>query len=413
MRTAGIITEYNPFHNGHLYHIQKTRELTGADFVVAVMSGDFVQRGAPALLDKYTRTEMALRAGVDLVLELPAVFAVSSAEDFAAAGVALLDKLGITDSLCFGSESGDIRPLSAVADILIRESEKYTEEIKIHLKNGNTFPKARSLAVNACTEETVGDGIGGLLNSPNNILGIEYIKALKRRSSSVKAVTVARMGSGYHDETMDGPVCSATAIRRVLKEGWANALCEVETAVPGPVFDLIKRSCPVFSDDFTDLLNYTLLIAGQQGLRLEEYADVSEDLAARISRMTLDFLPFEERIASLKNRQYTYTRISRALLHIILDIKTEALVRFRAEDYVPYARVLGFRRNSAEVMKEIKRQGDIPLLTKVADAKQLLYGAGIELFEKDLLCSHLYQSVVQRKSGMRLKNEYTRGCVII
>jgi len=411
MKTAGIITEYNPFHNGHLYHIQKTRELTGADFVIAVMSGDFVQRGAPALFDKYTRTEMALRAGVDLALELPSVFAVSSAEDFAAAGVALLDKLGIVDAICFGSESGDIRALSAVADILIRESEKYTEEIQFHLKNGTTFPKARSLAVNACMGE--GTGIGGLLDSPNNILGIEYLKAQKCRNSSMKAVTITRAGNGYHDEGMDGPFCSATAIRKVMASAKEDGLQSVETAVPEFVFDLIRERCPVFPDDFSDILNYVLLSSDRQGFRLDEYADVSGDLAARLGRLTLDFLPFEERIAALKTRQYTYTRISRALLHLILEIKTEELVKFRAMDYVPYARVLGFRRDSAAVMKEIKNLGSIPLITKVADARQLLSGAEMELFEKDLFCSHLYQSVVQRKSGQRLKNEYTRGCVMI
>lgn len=418
MKTAGLITEYNPFHNGHLYHISKTRELTGADYLVVIMSGDFVQRGAPAVYDKYTRTVMALKAGADLVLELPSIYAVSSAEDFAACGAALLDKLGVIDFLCFGSEAGDIQPLSAIADILIQEPEKYTAELKNQLKTGCTFPEARKSAVASCLLPSDSAVCAALLDSPNNILGIEYLKALKRRNSAITPITITRAGNGYHDPSLSGPLSSASAIRSYLlspsgSDPDHSALINIRAAVPDYVYESIRIRCPIALNDFSDLLNYTLLSLEYQNIPLSEYADFSDDLTFRMKRTSLEFPSFEERIAQLKTRQYTYTRISRALLHLILQIKTEDILRYRSRDYVPYARVLGFRKASSEIMKQIKHHGSIPLITKVANANQILPESALPLFKKDLYCSHLYQSILQRKTGLHQKNEYTQGCCIL
>lgn len=225
MKTAGIIAEYNPFHNGHRYQIEELRARTGADFVIIAMSGDFVQRGEPAVFDKYTRTRMALNAGADLVLELPAAFATSSAEDFAACGVALFDKLGVVDLLCFGSECGDVTALEPVARLLAKEPEGYGKLLQERLSKGDSFPKAREWAVTEWMKREIntdGADMQALLSSPNNILGIEYMKALIRRGSSIDPYTIQRNGQGYNDSDIDAVAdgqgfASASAIRKALR----------------------------------------------------------------------------------------------------------------------------------------------------------------------------------------------------
>lgn len=414
MKTAGLITEYNPFHNGHLYHINQTRKLTGADYIIVVMSGNFVQRGAPAIYDKYMRTDMALKAGADLVVELPAVFAVSSAEDFASCALALLDKLGVTDYLCFGSEAGEIRPLSSIADILIQEPYKYTEILKKELKSGQSFPTARSKAVSACMSDSVKKYRPSLLDTPNNILGIEYLKALKRRNSNIKPFTITREGNCYHDISLNGPLSSATSIRRFLAAANASTeLSDLQKAVPEFAFGQMLSTPCVDLNDFSDMLNYTLLTMYEQSEPFSDYADISEDLAARISRYVLEFSSFEDRVTQLKTRQYTYTRICRGLLHLLLGIKASELSGYRMKDYASYARVLGFRRSSTLLLKQIKSNSAIPFITKLADAGNVVTESGMALLKKDIYCSHLYQSVVQRKYGTVPQNEYTHGCRIL
>lgn len=405
---TGIIAEYNPLHKGHAWHIEKAKELTGAEYCAVVMSGDFVQRGAPAVYDKYTRTAMALDAGADLVLEMPAIFAVSSAEDFAACGIALLDRLGAVDSVCFGSECGDIGELTRAASILAAQPPAYTEALKKQLKNGLTYPQARAHSLSL-----LGEFDEALLSSPNNILGIEYVKALLKRGSAMRPVTLLRRGSGYHDTDVTEGFCSATAVRKALSESSDRELpAAILEGLPDYVRRRMAAACPIFSNDLTTLLNAALLRLSSEGVPLSRYLDVSEDLEARIRRELLNFSSFEERTESLKSRQYTYTRISRALLHILLGITDQEINAGRAAGYAPYARVLGFRQSSAAVLSSIKKRGAIPLITKTADAGRLLGGTALEMFEKDLFCSHLYQAVVSGKYHTRLKNEFTHSVVI-
>lgn len=409
--TVGIIAEYNPFHNGHAYHIQKAMELTGASRCVVVMSGDFVQRGAPAIYDKYTRTEMALSCGADLVLEMPSVFATSSAEDFAACGVALLSALGAVDAVCFGSEWGELKDLSGIASILAAEPPVYSKCLKEELKKGLTFPAARLKALSDCNfikEETA-----SLLLSPNNLLGIEYLKAMKRQDSPLKAYTISRQGNGYHDSALTATAFgSATGIRCALKETPGHIEEKVLLHVPDPVKPLIRQGLPIFPDDLSLLLNAELLRLAKENIPFEVYGDVSSDLGDRIRRQLPDFLPFGEKTAALKTKQYTYTRISRALLHILLGITEEDICLGRSANYAPYGRVLGFKKSSSDIMGSIKKKGTIPLLTKTADARSSLSGAGARLFMQDLYCSHLYQTLVQDKYKVKLKNEFTHSLII-
>ena len=225
MKIAGIIAEYNPFHTGHAYHIQKTRELTGADYIIVVLSGDFVQRGAPALYSKHLRTRMALLGGADLVFELPSTHACESAEFFAQNAVGLLDGLGCVDVLSFGSESGTIEPFLKLGSFLSAETPEYQNLIKKYLKKGESFPKARSLTLQELLSDTDAD-TGIFLQTPNNILGVEYCKALCRQNSTIRPLTVKREGNAYHDNSLNGQFPSASAIRALWKYNQNFDICK-------------------------------------------------------------------------------------------------------------------------------------------------------------------------------------------
>ena len=426
IKTAGIIAEYNPFHNGHHYQIQELRRLTGADYVVVAMSGDFVQRGEPAIFDKYTRTRMALCGGADLVVELPVLFATSSAEDFSSCGVALLEKLGV-DLLCFGSESGDLKKLQKAAEILVKEPEAWKIRLKEHLKKGETYPTARSLAT---TEYTKDPELAALLSSPNNILAIEYLKALKKRSSPVTPVTIQRQGAGYHDVQLEQEesfrsvsenkfFASASAIRSLIQNNGfdSDTITEkLRSQIPSDALSaLISEGAldtPVFPDDLTTLLNFRLLSLTQEQKGFSTFSDLSPELASRLAKQTLQFASCTERIDHLKTKGYTYTRISRALLHLLLGITSEQVFHARSLDHAPYARILGFQKSSALLLSHLREKSQIPLITKTADAGKLLTPDALDILETDFFASHLYQAILAGK-GRHIRNEYTKSVIIV
>lgn len=411
---VGIVAEYNPFHNGHAYHIKKAKELADAEYCIVVMSGDFVQRGSPAIYDKYTRTAMALSCGADLVLELPSVFATSSAEDFSSCGVALLNNLGVVDSICFGSECADLEKLTSIASILANESPLYSEELRRQLKKGLTFPQARAMAlmtIGAMKEEDT-----AILTAPNNILGIEYIKAIIRQQAALKPITIARKGQGYHDFVLTPEsFCSATGLRKAIKESkeLSSKTDTIFDYVPESVKLKILESKPLYTNDFSLLLNSTLLRLSMEGQPFHNYSDVSEELAARISKQIPDYDSFDEKINQLKTRQYTYTRVSRALLHILLGTTSRLSEDGKKAGYAPYARILGFKKSSAPLMGEIKKRGSIPLISKTAGAETSLSGAAASMLRHDFYSSHIYQTVLQAKYETKVKNEFTQSVIIL
>ena len=386
MKVTGIIAEYNPFHQGHAYHLSRARELTGADRVLVVMGGNFMQRGEPAIIDKYTRTEMALRNGADLVLELPAASATGSAEYFAEGAVELLDASGVVNELCFGSELGELEPLEKAAELLLEEPEDYQELLRAELKKGKTFPEARETALSAFLPEQ------SLLASPNNILAIEYIKALKRRKSSIRPLTIQRLGS-YHGE--DGqPAGAPHTVSGNLPESFASAStirCQLHTLekqivtsceqpafgslmtalakeLPSSSFGLLKdvllADRLVQAEDFSLPLHYRLMQA-KEPLEFSVYLDVSEELSRRIYSLRQEFTGWNAFLDLVRTRQYTRSRVSRALLHILLDI--------RQEEVLPptHLRVLGFRREASDLLSEIKKKSRLPLITKAAGHPEL------------------------------------------
>lgn len=425
MKTTAIIAEYNPFHNGHRYLIGEARRLTGADFILVVMSGDFVQRGAPALYHKYLRTHMALLGGADVVIELPCLYATSSAEFFAQSAVTLLHRLGMIDYLCFGSEQGDISLLSSIASLLIKESEHYQSALLRHLKEGLTFPAARCAALSglktgfSLPQE---EKLTALLSSPNNILGIEYCKALTTLPSDITPITVKRLGSGYHDETLpseDQFFGSASAIRKILEDSAKEQeLLSVKDQLPENVYKLLIRNGQfadvVTCEDFSAMLHYKLLSEQERGF--EHYLDCSRELSNKICRTLPEYDGFASFCRKLKTRELTYTRVSRCLLHILLGITTPKSYLSPFEDRtlsLPYARLLGFRKESQEVLSAMKRSSSVPILSKLADAPELLSEEGQRLLKQDILASEIYEAAAAAKKQREPLNEIRQSPIIV
>ena len=405
MKIVGLITEYNPFHAGHLYHMQRARELTGADYCVVLMSGSFVQRGEPAIFDKYRRTKAALLAGADLVLEMPVAFSTASAHEFAAYGVALLSAIGV-DAVVFGSECGQIETLKQVAYALNHESAEFRERLQKGLKAGLTYPQARAKALE------MEDTWASVLSSPNNILGIEYLRAAEALHSPMEFYTISREGSGYHENTLsEAKFPSASAIRGIIRNSLSkdkDLLDILASHLPAVTHPAYTGAVPVFVDDFSELLNAAVL----QMQATFSIADLSPELAARLTKPPYCPLSFEERIQALKTRQLTYTRVSRALLHLALGMREEDISRWKDEGYALYARILGFRRQSSPLLSCLHKKSSIPLITKMADAAQNLSPSALALLEQEVYVSHLYQTVRMKRGGV-FQNEYTEGLVFV
>lgn len=411
MQINGIIAEYNPFHNGHKYQLVNAKEQTGATYTIIAMSGNFMQRGAPALLDKYKRAEMALKNGADLVLELPSYYSASSAEYFAMGAVTLLDRLGVVNHLCFGSECGEIEILDRLADILLTEPTQYTELLRQYLREGLSYPVARTTALldYAPSLSVYRD----VLSSPNNILGIEYIKALHRRNSQIKPFTTLRIGSDYHDIRLGINQSSAKAIRQTIAGG--EHLSGLETQMPANVYQLIldsvEQSGLIFPQNLSSILHYKLLQEHTTGY--EHFLDVSPELSDRIGNSLYEFTDYNSFCNILKTKELTYTRVSRCLLHILLDMTKETMQSYKEMDYIPYARVLGFRKESAPLLAAIKKNTSIPLITKLADAEKLLAADAYAMLQEELRINKIYQSIVVAQTGIPMENELSTPIVIV
>ena len=404
MNITGIIAEYNPFHSGHAYHIQKAREISGADYIVAVMSPDFVQRGEPAVFDKYTRTRAALLGGADLVLELPVLYACASAEYFALGAAALLDGLGAVDSLCFGSETPSLSLFLQSAKILEEEPEAYRRALQKGLRQGLTYPQARAGAL-------AGHIPDRFFSSPNNILGVEYCRALRRLSSSIRPLPLQRLGSGYHDSSLKEGFCSATALRRGLAKGQSSQ--SLLPYVPEECRQVFSGACrhPVFPDDLMPWLTRQLLIRTD----FTDIFDVTADLSDRLVNLSCSLIgkSWEQTVAAVKTRQMTEARIRRVLLHILLNIRQDLADECRAQGPVFYARILGFRKKAGPLLRQLKKSSRLPLLTKPAAAAGQLSGAGPDMLDLDFRVSHLYRSILTSRYGLPFKSEYQMGPLIL
>lgn len=437
MKTVGIIAEYNPFHNGHAYQILEAKKITGADYAVIVMSGDFVQRGAPAIFDKYARTQAALSGGADLVFELPVVYACSSAEYFAEGAVALLDSLHV-DALCFGSECGDMDALLQIAELLLNETPLFKQILDASLRSGKTYPAAREAAFASVCSSAYGSAVSerlcSLLNEPNNLLGIEYCKALLRRKSSITPFTVLRDDRGYHSSCISDPSAepllnyenssitiyhsSATALRLILENPDYTVEKKHECLslqVPFDVLpiytELLQHSTWLGEDDFSPLLDYCLLTETTESLC--SYQDITKELARRMLCYSGNGLLFSELAVSMKSRQLTLTRVNRLLIHALLHIKKELSLAARSEGSVHYARLLGLRENASPCLKKLSSSSIVPIINRLAPSSKLLTGTAGALLSLDVQSAELYRAVLFRKSGFLPVGEYQRGIIRI
>ena len=399
MKTIAIISEYNPCHKGHAYQIAKAKEKTDADIVIALMSGNFVQRGMPAVFDKYTRAHAAILSGVDIVLELPAVYATASAELFAENSVKILDMLGV-DYLSFGIESDNLDNFDEIVSIFSVEPSEYKKLIKDELKKGNSLPLARQNALSCYT--TIPDA-EKIIASPNNILGIEYLKAIKKYHSGITPVAIKRVGNGYNDTFASTDYPSATAIRKMYEKKDNDMLF---SALLPEVFEYLGSKKTLFSNDFSDILMYSIM---NNINNLTDFSDVDEKIANRIINCFKNgvFYTYDSLIEMLKTRNYTYTRISRILCHILLNIRKQDITE------PAFSRVLAFNDNGKKYLREIRKKSDFILLTDIKDAKKILSENGLATLGKDIFSSNIYRLVYKSVHNVTLTDEYRKMPEII
>ena len=414
MKVCACICELNPFHNGHEYLLREARRLTGADFLVAVMSGDYVQRGLPAICDKYARTAMALNGGADLVIELPVVFATASADYFAQGAIGAIVNMGIVDSICFGSECGDLDMLYSLAGL------KSESDPGLHiLSQGTDSEKTRNYKISQLLKEGVSyakayASVTGNEFASNDMLAVRYIKSLENFGSDIETFCVRRTGGSYHD-TSDGAL-SAMSVRKKIyaREGFAHLVPKYTYRT---LEKIMSRAFPVTLDDFSIQLNTVLtrLIEESSDTTgiLSEFMDVSANIEGRIRSNMMRFKDYESFVGLVHSKEYTKSRVMRALLHILLNIRKEDYP-FDLEDCsVPYIRILGFRRSSVALMSQLKENCVVPVISKAADAASLLDDEAMHLFELDVKAANMYDMACVFRFGKEHEHDCAREVVII
>ena len=376
MHITAIVCEYNPMHNGHVYHIEQTRKL-GSTHIVAIMSSNFVQRGEPAIISKEARTKMALSCGVDLVLELPSVWSMSTAELFASSSIYILDKLSVIDSLSFGSEEGNINNLIKVANFLNLDS--CLDKIKNFMKSGFNFASSREMIV----KEVMGEKYSALISKPNNILAIEYIKALKKLDSNIKPMAIKRQGAEHDSDLEINSFLSAKQVRKYIND----KNYDLEEFLPKIVLEIINQEvsdekAPSSIYNLERTILYKLRLASKDEIR--NIFDISEGLENRILSAATQSKSLDELYENIKSKRYSLARIRRVIMSSLLGINKQ-LVNLKP----PYVRVLGFNSKGLEILKLAKGKSKIPIITKASDIKSLNKDANL-IFKSEMLSSDIY-----------------------
>ncbi len=393
MQTAGIVAEYNPFHNGHAYQISQTKKDTGCDLVVSVMSGNFSQRGIATIVDKFTRTKMALLNGVDLVLELPVPFATSSAEYFAKYAVSVLHQSQVIDYISFGSECGEIPLLKHVAQTLIYETQTINLLLKSHLKQGLSFPRARMQALMDYLLPQypihMHDMLESILQSPNNILGIEYLKALDTLNTTITPYSVKRMGSSYHDTTITGALASASAIRHSMM---LDSSQQYKHCMPLSSYELLSGHQPPSMQKLTAFLHFKLMFSQEEDLY--SLWDIPKDLIRTFMKQIQTAPNYEALVTHSTSKTYTRATVQRALLRILLDIHTKDLTPLLTQPHLPYIRVLGCRYNALPLLSKISQNAQVPLITNLGKQYDTLSPLGQKLIDYEVRATKLYNYLI-------------------
>ena len=393
MKFAGIIAEYNPFHKGHAYQIEEIKRQTGADYVVVAMSGNFVQRGVPAAFDKYLRTEMALLSGADLILEIPSRWSTASAEYFASAGVNLLGLTGCVDTICYGVEDKASSMYDQVIAILYHAPDAFQRELCAQQKEGLSYPAARVAALAKLLPQYDHDTLVTFLAKPNNILGLEYEKAIalwnEETTQAMHTLPILRQGNAYHSDVLEGEFASATAIRLGLQDQITchQALQFIPESCCFALEDALEAGLMVQEDAISLPLYYKLLAFQNEGY--ESFADCSSALSHRIQNCLYEYRTFQSFCDTLKTKEITRARIQRVLLHILLDIKKEDYLARDPISQIPYLRVLGFQDRATPLLSAIKENACVPLITKMADASKCLSPEEFAFLQKAATISNM------------------------
>ncbi len=399
LKAVGIVVEYNPFHNGHQFHLQNSLKESGADVVIAVMSGYFLQRGEPAVVSKWARTKMALQNGVDIVIELPYAFSTQSAEIFAKGAVSILDAL-FCQYLCFGSEQGDIEPFINTMDHLTNKKEQYEKILKETLQKGYSYPKATSIAFEAITADhkNMID-----LKKPNNILGYQYIQAIRDLKSQIKPLTIKRIGADYHDETLHKTtIASATSIRKALFEH--NDLYSLGEYMPNASFQELKKYGDTFSmfhqwENYYPFFKYSILTKSLD--ELNEIYEMDEGLQYRLKAKILKSCSFHEFLQSVKTKRYTWTRLQRLCVHILTNTKKKEMLPASSSTQAPYLRLLGMSQKGQRYLQKIKKHLSVPIIAKLSAFDH-------PLLSLDVRAAHVYSlALPEPKRSSFIMKEYS------
>lgn len=406
MSTVGVIVEYNPLHNGHLFHLQQSKKITGSDHVVAVMSGHFLQRGEPALADKWARAEMALHAGCDLVLELPVAYSAQPAQWFAYGAVALLEATGVIDSICFGSESGDLESLKQLASLLADEPPEFASILTSRLKEGLPYPSAFTQAAKAYLHDQGMAEFAFSLEQPNHTLGLHYLIALHKINSDITPYTLRREKSDYNQaDITDGQIASATALRKLLL-GESGSLELLTPFAPASTIEILQREmnagrAPIHWEHFARPLFHELLRLDES--EIVSYAEVTEGLEYRIKKLlpTLPELSVSELLQALKTKRYTHTKLQRMLLRILLGHRKESLTAQKLAAGIDYIRVLGFSERGRLLLHEMRNKASLPIITSAArmDSPYLAM---------DARATAIYSLAYRNTDPSALMRDYTR-----
>ena len=396
----GIIAEYNPFHNGHLYHLLKSKEETKADGVIAVIGGNFTQRGEVSIVDKWTKSEMALANGADLVIELPTLYAISSAENFADGAIKILNSLKIVDYISFGTETEDMNKLNIIANALYNEPKEYKELLDKSLKMGKSFPKAREEAIVGYLNDK---SYSSILSSPNNILGIEYLKSIKKHKSKIKPICIKRKDAGHLNLEYNGEIANATYIRELVKRNRMKDVKKFMTPSSYTIFvDELKKGH--FVADISQFEN--IMIYNLRNMTTDQIAnlpDVSEGLENLIKKAANSCNTIDEFINIVSTKRYTQTRIMRILLYSLLNITKKDMVI--SKKYNPYIRVLGCNEKGKEMISQISKANQrakiVTSVKKFADDNNINKNLKL-MMSKDIEATNVYTLAYARDSWSNL-----------
>ncbi len=408
-KVLGIIAEYNPFHNGHLYHLEQSKKMTSSNYTVAIMSGNFTQRGSTSLIDKWSKAEMAIENGIDLVIELPVLYATSSAENFAEGAIKILDSLKVVDYISFGAETSDIEILDKFADVLYNEPREYKTLLSHELKKGVSFPKARESALMMYLNNI--RKYANVLSSPNNILGIEYLKALKKFKSNLQPISISRFEVGYNDLDFSGNIASSTAIRNMIKNNGFNAL---RGLMPDSSYsNLIKnlKLGHVVPDISVFEKQIIYILRKMTTQEISELPDVSEGLESSIKNTANCCNTLSEFFNIIKSKRYTSTRIQRILLYALLGITKKDMSL--SKKVQPYIRVLGLNKRGKFLISEIAKAN--PKLEIITSVKKYIDKNPnknlMTMLDKDIWATNVYTIAYEEDSQNNL--DFTKKIVTL